>query len=377
MEITIDGKTFTMVSKELFKMNEYMFKVKGPLGDFSVYGSVSDCNTLKLYALATMRGGDIVKRKDSYVYGHNISYKLAIFINENIDKIPDGKSELKAGIYMLTNADPENLSPLQRKYVDVFMNPNIAKHHPIYEVLNQYVETTKVSPQVQAQQAIVNDPSLVVLFQTISSIFSHVDNNYERLSHICSFYLNLFTVNTDLVSIECLPIGKNEMTYTHFSNSIGESCDIHITPYEFCIYRVNFSNPTREHADYVCSQYGIDPSALPDSVLSGLGLRLGTKNVYPSVNVITQSYTYVVNNKVTGEIFANKDRIEIPYMVIEDGSTSVSELGTYENFILCGGYITKLFDYSQQLINPTEYKDVKYGFIIPYVSKMWNPLGRN
>ena len=362
MSIVIDDKEFTVLSKENWKKDVYLFKVRGPLGEFTIYGSMSDCNTPKLYALYTPMGGNIFKRTDSYVYGHNIHYKLATFINSHIQKIPEDSSELRVILMHIMMTPEENRKPRDSKFFDVFMNENKPKHHILYDVFQKNVSTSKET----SDPVLEVNPIYQHLFNVVSSLFTHINNNYERLSLICSFYLNLFTVSTDLVNIECLPIGKNEMIFD-CRNRQNDKCSIHITPYEYCIYQNNFSRPTRQHADYVCSQYGIDPINLTDEVLQIIPF-----DDYPSVYTITQSYTYVIHNHTTGVVTPNPDIIEIPHMVVED--FTINELGTYENFILCGGYISKLFDYGKQLINPTEYDTGAYGFIVPYISKMWNPL---
>ena len=220
---------------------------------------MSDCNTPKLYALLIPGGGNIVKRTDSYVYGHNIHYKLAIFINSCLKEIPEDSSELRVFLTWLMQTPEPILQPRDKKFLDIFMNEDKPKHHILYDVFQKNVSTSK---ETDKPYLVVN-PIYQKLFNVVSSLFTGVSNNYERLSLICSFYINLFTTNTDLVNIECLPIGKNEMKFGFCHNQQGDSCDIHITPYEYCIYRINFSRPTLEHIDYVCSPVSYTHLTLP------------------------------------------------------------------------------------------------------------------
>jgi len=385
LSIVIDGKEFTIISKSAWKRGTDMYLIKGLVGNFNTYGSISDGNVMKLFLTGPV---GILKRSDSYVYGHNIHYQLATFILKNRDiipKVPSNNLNVKSfqlammeqnaltigyitAFYTQHEIELLDLSQIFSKFASTNVYKTNCKRHVLFDILYNNVPTTSVD----VIEKVESDVNLELLYGAISRIlelFGTIENKYERYGMICSFYVNLFTTDITQEGIECIQVGRNEIDMSMVDKKSGDEVKIKCHPYEFCTYKLYFKSPTVEHINLVCSKYGIDPILFQSNILD---VPIFNVLDIPPVYVITQSYTYVINNVKTGEISSNMDSIEIPHVVLYD--LEIGDLGTYSNFILCGGYVNKIQEYNQQLLSPVEYQDRQYSFILPYITKTWNPI---
>ena len=378
LSIIINDITFTILSKSEF-LGRIIINLGSSLGKFSVYSSLSDGGSFKLCTFVTR--GDFYKRDDSYIYGHNIHHQLTLFIYEKISDIPLSTTVLDNYCINLLKDDTD-----PGKYIYYIMSDeNIPQHHIIFDVINNSIVAYKPdhirSKGTIPEHLLFKKSNKTPFDELLYIIFKYyydtaVDkNHYNVLSMTMSTYLNLFLSHINLNDfIKQSHKSKKAFIFKDGRTMIDEiekSVTVVVDPYEMSEYKCFFKIPNHEELSKICVHCGI-PNELIITKISEIDIH--TK-IEPVV-IITQSYIYLITDSEKGNII-EENNISIPTMVLKS-NYGISSAGTYTDYILCGGYIFKPFDYFGQLLDPSKFifnvGSSKYGLVLNQLKNLWNPV---
>ena len=393
LSITIKDATFIILSKTEF-LGRIIINLQSSIGQFSVYSSLSDGGSFKLCTFVPY--GHFYKRDDSYIYGHAIHHQLTSFIYENINDIP------------ISTTVPNNYcTDLMKKsapeYIyNIMSDENIPQHHIIFDAIHNSItayaqypikfENSASKNSASKNSASKNSVPEHLLFKKSNKtpfdellyiIFKYyydrtIDKNYyDVLSMTMCTYLNLFLNHIDLNNIiKESKKSKNAFVFKDGNAIIdghNKSVTIVVDTYEINEYKCFFKIPSHEELTKICAH-----SNIPIEIITGSITKIVIDSAIEPVIIVTQSYVYAITDNEKGiNNIIEENNITIPSIVLKS-NYNISLAGTYVDYILCGGYVFKPFDYLGQLLSPSEYAfkvgSSTYGLVLNKLKNLWSPI---